>query len=115
MHNRSAQSDELPEFELEDNIAFDNLNTIIASKFADIATYLATAECGIIQSKQYEGGIPRFALKVTPELDYTAYHIGMQCTIATLSKNRISTICKVSVLEEAVRFLRTREVTEEYS
>ena len=93
--SRSAQPDELPVFDALDAIAFDNLKNVVSDNFAGEVIYVDTAECVVIQSKVYEGGIPRFVLKIKPDLSYTAFHVRMQCNIGTLSKNRVFAISEI--------------------
>ena len=114
MANRSAQADELPEFETVDNIKYDDISNIVSNNLGEHAVGIAVPDCVIVQSKECEGGIPRFVLKVQTDLSCAAYHLGVQCNIVTLSRNRITTICKASILDEAVRFLRTREATAKH-
>ena len=57
-----------------------------------------------IQSGEYISGIPSFSLKISKDLSFVAYKMGVQCTIKSLSKNRITRLDSWSRLEEALRF-----------
>ena len=64
-----------------------------------------------IQSGEFISGIPSFSLKISKDLSFVAYKMGVQCTIKSLSKNRITRLDSWSRLEEALCFLRNSEFT----
>ncbi len=54
----------------------------------------------------------RFLLRIFDEtLQYEAYHCGVSCFITSLSKNKIQSISKWSVFNEAMRFLDNMPVS----
>ena len=67
-----------------------------------------------IQSKFLipDTAIPEFSLKISPDLSYRAYRIGIPCTIKTLSKNRITTLNSWSRINEALRYLSNNELSQ---
>ena len=54
-----------------------------------------------IQSGEFISGIPSFSLKISRDLSFVVYKMGVQCTIKSLSKNRITRLDSWSCLEEA--------------
>ena len=67
-----------------------------------------------IQSKLLipDTAIPEFSLKISPDLSYRAYRIGILCTIKTLSKNRMNTLNSWSRINEALRYLANSELNQ---
>ena len=50
---------------------------------------------------------------ISNALKFEAFHIGVKVHIPFLSKNRVSHIDRWSVLEEALHFLSTKEITSQ--
>ena len=47
-------------------------------------------------------------VKVSEDLQFEAFHLGVQCNIDSLSTNRVITVNGWSILDEIFRFLSTR-------
>ena len=64
----------------------------------------------MVQSVQFENGVPLFLFKIYETLKFESFHLGVKCYVTTLTKNRFSKIDKWSKFEEVLRFLSTRIV-----
>ena len=64
-----------------------------------------------ITSTTFHSGIPSYSLKINKELSYESYHLGIECTITSLTKNRVQKLSTWSKVHEALRFLHHREKT----
>ena len=65
-----------------------------------------------IVSKEINNGVPLFVVKISQDLTYENYHLGVKCIATTLSVNSITTLNKWSRLEENIRFLKCLEVDQ---
>ena len=72
-----------------------------------------TETSAYIQSFEYvpSTGIPKFSLVIENDFTYEAFHHGVKCNIATLSANRIYTLNKWPRIQESVRFLKDKQVS----
>ena len=72
-----------------------------------------TETSAYIQSFEYvpSTGIPKFSLVIENDFTYKAFHHGVKCNIATLSANRICSLNKWSRIQESVRFLKDKQVS----
>ena len=102
---RTRKEDEMAEFRNRDLLNFDDIQNgdrLDSLGFSVIAFIIDGEQW--IQSGNFISGIPAFSLKVTPDLKFEAYKMGIQCTIKTLSKIRVTRLDSWSRLEEALRF-----------
>ena len=67
--------------------------------------------CIFILSVSYFHGIPTFLLVISGALKFETFHLGVKIHIPSLTKNRITRIKRWSVLEEAIRYLNSKETT----
>ena len=103
---RGVVPDEIDAFAAHDSLTYDN----IIEKVPNIAGLVAFEELSgnsiIVQSKEMDGGIPRFSIEIQRSLKFSAYHMGVLTCIKTLSSNRIRKLSCLSSLQEAVQYLR---------
>ena len=111
LENRAALPDELPQYEAHDSLTYDGIVEFVNTTVSTDTVSFKTDEFVYVQSTMFDSGVPRFVLRINPDLTYVAFHCAVQTTVATLTNNRISRINKRSILEEAVRFLRAQVVT----
>ena len=62
-----------------------------------------------IQSNEFIQGIPLFAVKIFRDMTYQSFHMGIQCSLPTLSRNNIYRLNTWSRIDEALRFLNQKE------
>ena len=115
---RSILEDQLAEFLESDKIpSFASLCEKIREKKNEfqvacpVTMYSIGHETMIVQSEELRGGTPLFLLKIHHDLSFNAYHCGVNCTISSLSKNRICVMDMWSKVFEAIRFLNTKEIS----
>ena len=113
-HERNTQSDQLVDFNRLDAItSFSTLcDTLLHKKrtFNVRMTAFVDSETLFIQSLVFRNGVPNFLIKISPSLKYETFHLGVKCSVSSLSKNRITKLDKWSKLEEALRFLNSRDL-----
>jgi len=112
--SRQIEIDPIKDFEEIDVIKqFDEIKQKIHDKFskANISIIQNTEALITFQSLEYvlDTGIPRFSLTIKQDFTYEAYHSGIRCNIASLSKNRITSLNRWSRIEESFRFLQSCE------
>ncbi|XP_066923516.1 uncharacterized protein [Clytia hemisphaerica] len=109
---RSQQEDEMEEFRNRDKLKFEDIanSDRLTLLGLPIVAFQVNGEQWI-QSGEYISGIPSFSLKISKDLRFIAYKMGVQCTIKSLSKNRITHLDSWSCLEEALCFLKNSEFT----
>ena len=102
-------------FKESDKLTWDRLKTNLSMKSRPmqnpVNTFVVGDEVQWILSDDMMNGTPRYSLRVNKDLSYDAYHIGIPCTITTLSRNRINSLDTWSKLDEALRFLHQKETT----
>ena len=122
--SRNILEDQMIEFLEKDKIkSFDDLSERMVQKKdiefnnINIVSYQIGSETLIIQSFEFaeKSGIPLFMLKVKNNLSFEAYHIGIKCTIKSLSKNRVTILDTLSKLQEDVRYLFCMEIDQKKS
>ena len=59
---------------------------------------------------EFSNGVPYFLFEIFDSLKFETFHLGVQCFVTTLLKNRICKIDKWSKFEEALRFLNSRKL-----
>ena len=103
---RNIQEDQLSDFEQNDHLEFATILQEAQQRLFPRCVVCYTTSSDInIQSCDFIAGIPRFILRITPSLSYEAFHYGVQCSITTLSRNRVTVLSKWSIVSEAIRFL----------
>ena len=60
-----------------------------------------------LQSRKFMNGVPMFVIQIYPDQRFVNFHLGVRCTAASLSKNRITTLKTWSALEENIRYLNS--------
>ena len=112
---RTTKPDEMNAFKESDKLTWDRLKTNLSMKSRPmqnpVNTFVVGDEVQWILSDDMMNGTPRYSLRVNKDLSYDAYHIGIPCTITTLSRNRINSLDTWSKLDEALRFLHQKETT----
>ncbi|XP_076437845.1 uncharacterized protein LOC143277020 [Babylonia areolata] len=63
-----------------------------------------------IQARKFVNGIPLFVTRIAQDQSFETFHLGVKCTVTTLSKNRITALKTWSALEESIRFLNCLEM-----
>ena len=105
---RSVQPDELGEFQKKDAIKLEDVASTLATD-DNIVTYQLGDEL-VLQSCSMEHGIPTYMVKLKKDLTFSAFHLGSECSIATLSRNSIKKCNSWSILNEILRYLRNLTV-----
>ena len=109
------QPDELPDFLALDRLTFDDLCTTMKEEKHrfNVATssFIANSSLWIV-SQNFCSGVPEFSLNVKEDLSFKGFCIGVQCTITTLSKGRTTKLNRWSKVDEAIRFLSYKELTQ---
>ena len=72
-------------------------------------TFVAGDDVQWLLSTEMKNGIPRYSLRINNDLFYEAFHLGIPCTIKTLSRNRIYKLDAWSKIDEVLRFLHEKE------
>lgn len=114
---RHSQPDQLAEFNENDrvndlsellNLPSSDLN-IINSEFT---VFLHDRQLSI-SSVHYvpETGIPLFLLRLNDDFTFDAFHCGVKMSISFLSQNRVTKLNRLSLIEEAIRFLSSAEIS----
>ena len=109
---RNVKNDELEAFLLKDQVSFSTLKEELTCKnkklqFA-VLSFVVDDKL-VIQSVNFEIGIPLFVINIFEDLHFEAYHCGIATHISTLSSNRITFVSSWSILDEIVRFLNSKE------
>ena len=107
--HRSRQDDEYQVYQEHDELRLEDVCGQV-TELGDDITAFPTEGSVIVQSTNFVCGMPKFVIRIGKDASYQAYHAGVQCRIATLTKNRIVLLDKWSRLEEAIRYLRNREL-----
>lgn len=113
--HRNTEQDELTAFLLSDTVTFHDLQEQLLSNKKELSIpMIAFMDSGIlnIQSKKYFNGVPLFLVKIFEDQTFENLHLGVRCTAASLSKNRITTLKTWSALEENIRYLNCMEVDD---
>ena len=107
--------DELPEFTASDKVTYEELCSILLEKKHQFnvvtASFIADNALWIV-SNTFCSGIPEFSLKIKEDLSFEGFCMGAQCTISTLSKNRITKLDRWSKVDEGIRFLSNKELSQ---
>ena len=112
---RMAKEDEVKEFLDSDRVTFEEICQALRNekhKFTAQTSSFATADALWVVSTEFCSGIPEFSLKIKKDQSFEGFRMGAQCTISTLSKNRITKLDRWSKVDEAVRFLSSKELNQ---
>ena len=63
-------------------------------------------------SKKMVSGVPLFVVKISQDLTFENFHLGVRCTATTLSANKITALQTWSAFQENIRFLKCLEVDD---
>ena len=107
---RTTLEDELGKFLEADRITNEILvNTVASRTFESPVTTFVIDSVQWIQSNEFIQGIPLFAVKIFRDMTYQSFHMGIQCSLPTLSRNNIYRLNTWSRIDEALRFLNQKE------
>ena len=116
---RTRTKDELNQFKLFDKVDYNllveasNSNSKNNKNFPSCVISYQCENALWIQSKTFISGIPAYAIRVFENLTFIAYQLGIECTVQTLSKNRMTTMNSWSRITEAIRYLSTKELNRQ--
>ncbi|XP_065652408.1 uncharacterized protein LOC136079802 [Hydra vulgaris] len=105
---RSILLDELNDFLKEDELIFDDIQSLLSDN-NDVIVFKLNKKSLHIQSKMYKLGVPLFILVIFNDYSLLANHNGTTCNISSLAVNKLKLIKTKSALFEAVRFLKNKE------
>ena len=106
---RSIEEDQLSKFLSSDKVTFTSLKANLVKNQRESLVHLSCfiiEDALYVQSQQYLNGLPLFLVKIFKDLNFETYHCGINCTISTLSKNRVMTVHAWSDFEEIIRYLK---------
>ena len=112
---RTTLPDELEEFLAADALSYADLCVTLKEgkhQFNEETSSFVANNTLWIVSQKFCSGVPEFSLNVKPDLSFSGFVMGAQCTITTLSKNRITKVNRWSKVDEAIRFLSTKELSQ---
>ncbi|XP_065664423.1 uncharacterized protein LOC136086082 [Hydra vulgaris] len=105
---RSILPDELNDFLKEDELRFDDIQSLLSDN-DDVIVFQLNKKSLHIRSKVYKLGVPLFILVIFNDYSFVANHNGTTCNISSLAVNKLKLIKTKSALFEAVRFLKNKE------
>ncbi|XP_065647966.1 uncharacterized protein LOC136077640 [Hydra vulgaris] len=105
---RSILPDELNDFLKEDELIFDDIQSLLSDN-NNVIVFQLNKKSLHIQSKMYKLGVPLFILVTFNDYSFVANHNGTTCNISSLALNKLKLIKTKSALFEAVRFLKNKE------
>ena len=110
---RTKLEDELPRFKSADCITYETLVSQIGDHefINSTITSFETKDGLWIQSVDFFAGVPNFAILIDKNLSFSAFHLGVECKIPSLSAFRLKKLDAWSKVEEAIRFLRCKETS----
>ena len=112
-HERNQLPDEMDEFIRNDQFTFESLRETLEKKDKEFAIpfrhIINDAEV-VLMSTEFFEGIPFFMIKIKNDLKFETYYLGSKAYIGSLNTIRVTRINSWSRLEEALRFLRHRDV-----
>ena len=89
-----------------DNMTFSELRDKLTSNQhelpAPVISYM-DGEILHVQSKKLFSGVPYFIIRISPDQTTENFHLGVRCSVASLSKNRITKLKTWSALQENIR------------
>ncbi|KAK7106695.1 hypothetical protein V1264_017922 [Littorina saxatilis] len=113
---RNTEADQLACFLNSDSVTFCDLQSILlASKSPKrdlLVPVFAFMDDSVVhvQSKKMVNGVPLFVVRISQDLTFVNFHLGVRCTATTLSANKITTLQTWSAFEENIRFLNSLEL-----
>ena len=112
-HERNQLPDQMEEFLRNDQFTFESLKETLEKKNKEFTIpfrHLLYDQEVVLMSTQFFEGIPFFMIKIKDDLRFETYHLGAKVYIGSLNTIRVTKINSWSRLEEALLFLRNREV-----
>ena len=106
---RNKAEDQLAAFLTSDNVTFADMKDKLLANERDLpAPVVVFMDSGVlvVQSREFVDGIPLFVVRISENQHFENFHLGVRCTAASLSKNKITTLKTWSALEENIRFLK---------
>lgn len=81
----------MAEFLKQDALTYEDLrDTLVGNKkdsHEPIITY-RDDEALVVQSKKFCSGVPKFVIRISPDLTFENFHTGIKCTASSLSKKQ---------------------------
>ena len=109
---RAEQEDEMAAFQEMDKVNYAKVvRRLIEEKFkfkCDTVSFVRDGNL-CIQSEDLSFGVPRFVLTINGNLNISCFHFGVQMSIPSLAKNRITVLNSWSAIEEAIDYLSHHE------
>ena len=112
---RTMIEDELKTFVDSDKVTFEEVCHALAGvkhEFNVSTTNCITDDALWIFSMKFCSSVPEFSLKIKKNQSFEGFSMGSQCIISTLSKNRITKLDRWSKVDEAIRFLSKKELSQ---
>lgn len=110
---RNFAVDELDEFTKADTISNFDVDLLIkkvnTKSFPSSVISFASDDNIVIQSTNFNSGIPLFSIIWHSNFKFDCYHIGIKCFIPALTQNKIVKLNRWSILEEALNHLSMME------
>ena len=110
---RNTEEDQLAAFLASDNVTFcemkDKLLTSERNLPAPVISYM-DGDVLNVQSRKLLNGVPLFIIRISQDLSFENFHLGVKATASSLSKNRITALKTWSIFEENIRFLNCMEI-----
>lgn len=113
--SRTRIEDEIDKFLAGDKIDWETICSLQShiNRFQIPMTSYSVSGTQWLQSNEFVSGIPRFALNISEDFTYNAFHMGEKCTVTSLTKNRIYKLNTWSRIEEAVHYLQNKEESQQ--
>ena len=114
---RNQQPDQLQDFDKQDRFDFEELKRVLSTEkdsrgFRVPFRASVYGNSVVLTSESYFEGIPYFMIKIFEDLTYDTYHLGSKVYIGSLNTLRVKRLNSWSRFEEALRFLKLREVDQ---
>ena len=116
--SRNVAMDQLSEFENADIISSFNASFLIGKinekSYQPAVVSFEQNKNVIVQSTIFVSGVPQFFIKIFNDFKFECYHVGVKCYIPSLSQNRIITLNRWSILDEAIKYLSSLEQASDF-
>lgn len=109
---RTQKEDELAAFQLADKVTFPEMkDELLAGKrqFSAPVVVFMDEEVLHVQSRKFVNGVPQFVTRMFPNQTFENFHMGVRCTAASLSANKITTLSAWSAVGENITYLKNME------
>lgn len=109
---RNREEDQLTAFLENDVVSFCELKEKLLASERDLQVPVIAfmdADVLLLQSKQLMNGVPLFVVRIFSDQRFENFHLGVKCTTASLSRNKITALKTWSALEENIRYLNAME------